>query len=155
MASSVNSGTVRMGPISIFALIILICLAVMAVLTISTAQATYSAAEKQMLFTDDTYENERAGQELVKLVDETLAPLRTSGGTVGGAVAALEEVLPEGAFVEDSSVYARFVADSGRALTVTIAIRDDLDYSITNWQASTQWTEDPSSGNENLWTGNS
>ena len=58
-------GSVRIGPISLFALVIILCLAVMAVLSVTTAQATYAAAERQASFTTDTYANERAGQELV------------------------------------------------------------------------------------------
>ena len=40
-------GSVRIGPISLFALVIILCLAVMAVLSVTTAQATYAAAERQ------------------------------------------------------------------------------------------------------------
>ena len=49
-----TNGSVRIGPISLFTLVIILCLAVMAVLSATTAQATYSAAEKQALFTNDT-----------------------------------------------------------------------------------------------------
>lgn len=45
-----TNGSVRIGPISLFTLVIILCLAVMAVLSATTAQATYSAAEKQALF---------------------------------------------------------------------------------------------------------
>ena len=60
-----TNGSVRIGPISLFTLVIILCLAVMAVLSATTAQATYSAAEKQALFTNDTYQNEQAAQSAV------------------------------------------------------------------------------------------
>ena len=53
-----TNGSVRIGPISLFTLVIILCLAVMAVLSATTAQATYSAAEKQALFTNDTYQRD-------------------------------------------------------------------------------------------------
>ena len=62
-------GSVRIGPISLFALVIILCLAVMAVLSVTTAQATYAAAERQASFTADTYANERAGQEFAADID--------------------------------------------------------------------------------------
>lgn len=148
-----KQGTVRMGPISLFALIILICLSVMAVLTISTAQATYASASKQQLFTTATYQNETEAQELVKLIDETLLPLRQSGGSPEQALSSIERVLPTGALIEEDSVYARYVDDDGRSLTVAITINDDLTYSITRWQATTQWNQEPSTDENLLWTG--
>lgn len=150
-----NSSTIRMGPISLFALVILICVAVMAVLTLSTSQATYSAAEKQMRFTSDTYSNEIAAQDTVKLIDETLYPLRQNGESVSTAMATLERILPSSATIENDTISMRFTEESGRSLHIAILIRDDLRYSITNWQAMTQWNEEPSTGNDLLWTGSS
>lgn len=67
-----TNGSVRIGPISLFTLVIILCLAVMAVLSATTAQATYSAAEKQALFTNDTYQNEQAAQSAVAVIDAAL-----------------------------------------------------------------------------------
>ena len=66
-----TNGSVRIGPISLFTLVIILCLAVMAVLSATTAQATYSAAEKQALFTNDTYQNEQgaAGRRAARRVE--------------------------------------------------------------------------------------
>ncbi|MFR4803629.1 MAG: hypothetical protein ACLT98_10125 [Eggerthellaceae bacterium] len=51
----------------------------MAVLSATTAQATYSAAEKQALFTNDTYQNS-AAQSAVAVIDAALEDVRASGG---------------------------------------------------------------------------
>ena len=80
-------GSVRIGPISLFALVIILCLAVMAVLSVTTAQATYAAAERQASFTADTYANERAGQEFAADIDAALAPVRAAGGGLAEALA--------------------------------------------------------------------
>ena len=87
-------GSVRIGPISLFALVIILCLAVMAVLSVTTAQATYAAAERQASFTADTYANERAGQEFAADIDAALAPVRAAGGGLAEALAAVRAALP-------------------------------------------------------------
>ena len=94
----------RIGPISLFALVIILCLAVMAVLSVTTAQATYAAAERQASFTTDTYANERAGQELVADVDAALAPVRAAHGGLAEALSAVRAALPEGAELDGSTV---------------------------------------------------
>ena len=78
-------GSVRIGPISLFTLII-ICLAVLAVLSITTARAELSITERQAATTTETYQLEVQGQEFVAAVDGALA----SGGET-----ALEAVLAE------------------------------------------------------------
>ena len=86
-------GSVRIGPISLFALVIILCLAVMAVLSVTTAQATYAAAERQASFTADTYANERAGQEFAADIDAALAPVRAAGGGLAEALACIIDKL--------------------------------------------------------------
>ncbi len=120
-------GSVRIGPISLFALVIILCLAVMAVLSVTTAQATYAAAERQASFTTDTYANERAAQELVADVDAALAPVRAAHGGLDEALSAVRAALPEGAEMDGSTVKAEFTADSGRTLAVVLEIRDGRD----------------------------
>lgn len=79
-------GSVRIGPISLFTLIIILCLAVLAVLSITTARAELSITERQAATTTETYQLEVQGQEFVAAVDGALA----SGGET-----ALEVVLAE------------------------------------------------------------
>lgn len=144
-------GSVRIGPISLFALVIILCLAVMAVLSVTTAQATLAAAEKQAAFTADTYTNERAAQEFVAEVDTALAAVRAAGGGLDEAIAAVERALPEGAVMDGALVEAEFVADSGRSLAVELEIRDDATYRVISWKATTNWTEN--GADETLWSG--
>ncbi len=113
----------RIGPISLFALVIILCLAVMAVLSVTTAQATYAAAERQASFTADTYANERAGQEFAASIDAALAPVRAAGGGLAETLAAVRAALPAGAELDGSTVKAEFTADSGRALAVVLDIQ--------------------------------
>lgn len=146
-----RGGSVRIGPISLFTLVIVLCLAVMSVLAVATAQATYAAAEKQALFATDTYANESEAQQFVAEVDAALAGVRASGGGLQAAYATVDRVLPANATREDSLVKAVFTAESGRTLEVGLTIQPDATYEISLWKATTQWT-DTGSG-ETLWPG--
>lgn len=144
-------GSVRIGPISLFSLVIILCLAVMAVLSVTTAQATYASAERQASFTTDTYANERSGQELVANIDAALGQVRAQGGGLTKALNAVNTVLPESATLEGSTVRAEFTTDSGRTLAIELDIRANATYEITSWKATTLWV-DGSTG-EALWSG--
>ena len=50
--------TVRMGPISVFALVIILCLAVLGVLSVTSASAGSALAQRQAEFAADAYRNE-------------------------------------------------------------------------------------------------
>ena len=51
---------VRIGPVSVFTLIIIICLAVLAVLTISTANASLVLSQRQAVAAHELYLDETA-----------------------------------------------------------------------------------------------
>lgn len=94
-------GSVRIGPISLFTLIIVLCLSVLAVLSVTTAQAELSITERQATTTTETYQLEVRGQEFVAEVDGALAK----------GVAALDEVLTRYGIAATTAADA--VADTG------------------------------------------
>ena len=65
-------GSVRIGPISLFTLIIILCLAVLSVLSLTTARAELSITERQAQTTTETYQLETAGQTFVMEVHNAL-----------------------------------------------------------------------------------
>ena len=149
-----SNSTVRIGPISLFTLVIILCLAVMAVLSATTAQATYTAAEKQALFTDDTYANESAAQSTVAAIDAALASVRDAGSGLDAALAAVDKALPTDAASaqrDGASVFLTFTTPSGRTLDVELTIKANATYEISQWKATTQWTNDGPS--TMLWPG--
>ena len=150
-AMNSTNGSVRIGPISLFTLVIILCLAVMAVLSATTAQATYSAAEKQALFTNDTYQNEQAAQSAVAVIDAALEDVRASGGGLDEALAAVDEALPADAQRDGSRVLMTFASSSGRTLDVELTITANATYEISQWKATTQWTNDGPGAT--LWSG--
>lgn len=124
-------GSVRIGPISLFTLIIILCLAVLAVLSLTTARAELSITERQAQTTTETYALETAGQEFVAAVDAALAEggssaldevLSTYGVTEvaadAEATAGASEAAPAaGETIEDESVSGA-TADEGGSLMV-------------------------------------
>lgn len=83
------NNSVRMGPISLFTLVVVLCIAVMSVLCFSLAHSSLTVAQRQADFATDSYTNESAGQEFVAAVNEVLAGLRAQAGSgaagAGGA----------------------------------------------------------------------
>lgn len=115
-------GSVRIGPISLFALIIILCLAVLSVLSLTTARAELSITERQAQTTTETYQLETAGQTFVMEVHNALRD--------GDLVA----VLKEWGVVDNSTAVSDAAADSGAAGEViadeTIGGTDDFGYSV-------------------------
>ncbi len=141
----------RIGPISIFSLVIILCLAVLSVLTVTTAHATYALASKQALFNTDTYQNEAAAQEFLADLDSALAPVRATNGGSAAALAAVDKMLPANATRENTMVRAEFSTESGRKLNIELTIRSNATYEIASWKATTLWTND--NANQSIWLG--
>lgn len=156
-------GSVRIGPISLLTLIIVLCLAVMAVLAVTTSQATYAVAARQASFTEDTYENEASAQKFVAALDGFLARERYAKSSQSEAMASLERELPNlavqavdgdtkaAASIDEATVSASFTSPSGRTLDIELGINARLEYSIEQWKATTPSTSEGAS--ETLWTG--
>lgn len=145
---------VRMGPISLFTLVVALCLAVMAVLAVTTARASGALAERQAAFTADDYANEATAQEL-------LARVRAVAGEGGaGAVEArLDDLLAacsgeDGpavtASIDEGQLGAHVESASGRCLDVILSIGENGEVSVESWRATTLWDEDTG---DVLWTG--
>ena len=117
-------GSVRIGPISLFTLIIVLCLAVLTAAT-----------------TTETYQLESVGQQFVADVDAALAE-----GT-------LEDVLQRysDSTVRDGElISATFSMESGRTLAIVLRIQNNT-YTIEQWKVTTEWIDDGTG--ENLWLG--
>lgn len=151
---------VRMGPISLFALVVALCLAVMAVLAVTTARASSALAERQAAFTADDYANEAVAAEVLARVREAAGAAEPSGapGAVGRRLEALlaeasagdEEGPVASAEMDGDEVVLHVESASGRCLDATLAVGDDGEVRVTSWKATTRWEENTG---DVLWTG--
>ena len=83
-------GSVRMGPISLFTLVIVVCLAVMAVLCVATAEASRALVNRQPAANTEIYIDEVAGQAFVASLDNALLPYRENQTQASAASASAE-----------------------------------------------------------------
>ena len=165
MASS--RGSVRIGPISVFSLVIILCLAVLSVLSVTTAQASYALTTRQATFSTDQYQNEAAGQRFVGLLDQELVSIRQGTASAAEVRAHLETRVNEiaqdaasresnasitaNALVNGSTVLATFSTAIGHELSIKIDIPDSGAYQIQEWKQTTKWNE--AGETVRLWSG--
>lgn len=157
---------VRIGPISVFTLIIVICLAVLAVLAFTSANATLVTTQRQATATSELYLDEAAAQQFVAGIDDELSAARTSGATGANAAQAVQGTLPAlaeaartssngqvavSASMDGNSVHAEFSCANGRVLTIVVTIRDDATFRIDKWKMTAVQNEEEPAGR--LWTG--
>ena len=115
-------GSVRIGPISLFTLIIILCLAVLAVLSVTTARAELSITERQATTTTETYELESAAQRFVAEVDRALGAGDAALAAVladYGIVAGSDATPAAGETIEDDTMVAGGDASAGTTLDDT------------------------------------
>lgn len=88
--SKPTESAVRIGPITILTLLIILCLATLSVLSLTTARASQVAAQKQDASVQAVYANEQQGQQFLADVDAVLNAQRQSGGGTAAAMSALK-----------------------------------------------------------------
>lgn len=120
-------GSVRIGPISLFTLIIILCLAVLSVLSLTTARAELSVTERQAATTTETYQLESAAQIFVAEVNAALSA--DAQGNEGLLTEVLEaygvaEVAPAADAASDAAAAAS-TADTASAAEASEAIPDE------------------------------
>ena len=160
-----NSGTenVRMGPLALFTLMAVICLAVLAVLALSTSNATVALAERRAEATTQLYLDEAAAQVFVAELDGQVAAAGASedGSTrdlqaavAQATTAALDSVTADPQTqlnirtnVDGDTVNASFDCGNGRQLDITITWEPDGTLSVQRWRMTTVVNEEPAMGN--------
>lgn len=143
---------IRIGPISVFTLIAVICLAVLAVLAFSTANAAYTMSQRQATSISGIYLNEMAAQEFIAGVDETLVTRGSSDldsslpSLCNAAKDAADGRVEVSASVVSNVVYAEFTNDDGRILSIEVTIRDNNTYRIDKWKVTAVQNEEQPQG---------
>lgn len=146
-----SSPPVRIGPISLFALIAVLCLATLAVLSISTARASMTLAEMQADSVIQQYAAESAAQDLVAQVDAIGGS--PSGDALASAAAKAQASAQEGitvsAALDGANVTASFACPNGRLLDIELAPQDG-GWRIVKWNLVAKVN---SAETETLWSG--
>lgn len=131
---------VRTGALTLLITAVLICLAVLAVLTLTTARADLSMAEKSLEGLQEQAKLEQAGQEALAALDAALKQ---------------DAALPQGAELAADGTVAQTLTTEEGTLQLVLEPKepdgeDAAAYRITAWRISSQWTPDQSL---DLWNG--
>ena len=157
--AKVRTENVRMGPLALFTLMAVICLAVLAVLALSTSNATVALAERRAEATTQLYLDEAAAQVFVAELDGQVAAMGDSTSDLQAAVdqattAALDSVPADSqrqlsirTNIDGEAVNASFDCGNGRQLDITIAWEPDGTLSVQRWRMTTVVNEEPAMGN--------
>lgn len=157
-----NEG-VRIGPISLVTLISVLLLAVLAMLCVTTANATRTMAERQAASVSETYQLDACGQALLAGVNEKAAGSASAADAataVSGQISELQQQALQQASNSDATLEAQVnganvsftvALPSGKALNGEIALNDNGTASISEWKLST--TQQVSE--QTLWSGSS
>jgi pectate lyase len=160
MSSSGES--VRIGPISIFTLIAVICLAVLSVLAVTTASASLNMAKLQASSMTQQYGAENAAQTFLAQVDERANAATGSGtdranaisGSLSTITKSVQSKASDGVTVtastKDANVNAQFACEDGRVLDISIELHADGSYKIAKWNMTAKRND---AQTENLWSG--
>lgn len=171
LPASTREENVRIGPISIFALIVIICLAVLAVLTVSTAHASLVLSQRQAQATHELYLTETAAQTFIAGIDEQLGDMRAPSAAsadndaqsklriIDSSLVALRDEAREAvdgqveitASTINDQVIAEFSCEGGRTLKIAVTILSDGTYRIDKWRMTAVENEEQPLGN--LYTG--
>lgn len=161
---------VRMGMLNILMLVIALCLAVLAVLALSTARAGAALSDRQAANVRETYAVETAGQAFVAEVDAHLASLHAAGIPADRYLSAVERslVLQEAEGIictvhtlspaelddalgrpvtgEDASMLgaleAVFTGPTGHQLTCVLGVSEDGACTTLQWTTTKLWQDE-------------
>lgn len=133
-----HDGNVNIGAISIFALIVILCMAVLSVLAVSTAHSSLVLSQRQAASTEELYKNETAAQVFVAGLDE----LAQGGGVDQPGLTALCNEAEEAAggdveataTLAGDTVRAEFACEGGRTLKIEVAATAGEPIRIDSWR---------------------
>ncbi len=162
--SSGSRGNMRNGLLSLLTVVVTLCLATAAVLTVSTARAMDALAQRQANMAQEGYDAERAGQTTLAMVDDVLHKAVASGVTDAKSLAARVESQANGILVEacpkdttatyevtNTTLTCTFTTKGGRVLNMVVQIGDGGTYEVVSWKlTAAPQSEDTG---ETLWTG--
>lgn len=152
--SHTSSENIRMGSLALFTLLAVICLAVLAVLSISTANATMGMAQRRADATTQLYLDETAAQSFMATLDNGRR-VRFTRIRVNAAKKAALQSVPEDVReqlvittkIENRyTVTASFSCGNGRQLDITLHKEKDGTITVRRWRMMAVVNEEPTIG---------
>lgn len=128
----------QMGSLTILFTVILLCVTVLSVLSLSTARADLALADRYGDHVAQFYELESQGQQFLMQMQEAA---RTPGADF------TDIDLPACATMQDGQILAVLEQD-GLSLTIRLSVSPDTEIQILEWSRQAQWTADT---NLTLW----
>lgn len=149
-----SAENVRMGPVALFTLMAILCLSVLAVLAIATANATRSLSERRADATTQLYLDETAAQTFVATLEGELADGTRSESALMRATSAAEKSLPADSPYDltitsnyQSGRYtAQFDCGNGRQLDIALSSENDGTLRVEQWRMMTVVNDEPTMG---------
>ena len=133
---------IRTGWLSLIVLVVVVCLAVLGVLSLVTGRTMLATAQKQADYVQQTYALETLGQQW-------LAQVQT-GWEQSATPEQLLETLPEGTELDGDLL--RYVAQTDEDRQLSIAVQlEEGQVRVVEWQQLRQWKETENVGQ--LWEG--
>ena len=143
-----ESGT-GIGAAGIFALVIIVCMAVLAVLTVATAHSSLVLAQRQAAAVEELYHTETAGQTFLAQMDAAISgaadPFAAANAALAQACRAAQDSAPgitATAALDGSRITAEFTGSDGRVLKVALTIHADGTYSLDMWRMTAVVNQD-------------
>lgn len=125
---------IRLGPLALLLTVISLCMATLAILTLSTARADLSLAQRHAETVRVRCELDARGQQLLYDADEMLAS---------------QDTLPEndlsqlGLEAQEDGTWTASLEQDGTILSITLRPESDT-MRVARWQITKQWDEDTS-----------
>lgn len=124
---------IRLGSVSLLCTFVLVCVAVLTVLSLATVRADWQLTQNSAQVTTQWYELQNEGQRWLAQAD---AALRRDGWDAAR--------LPEGSERQENQV-STTLTRGGRTLSITLERapeNSEKGWRIVQWQGSTQWDEE-------------
>ncbi|NTU90179.1 MAG: hypothetical protein HGA54_09850 [Actinobacteria bacterium] len=139
---------IKFGALSLLLLVVAVILAILAMLSYSTAKASATLADKHASFVTQSYAAEYSGQSYLAGIDAVLATARAQDEPASY----LADNLPIGTeFNGIDSIETVLDCGAGRKLELVLQLDEAYTYRITAWRTSVEWT--PEDTIDDLWDG--
>jgi len=125
-----HEGDLGIGMISVFALIVILCMAVLSVLAFSTAHSSLVLSQRQASSTQELYLNETAAQTFIA----GLGGQANLDALCDEAEAATDGAVSATATAGGDTVQAEFTCAGGRTLSIEVTVQPDGSVRVDSWR---------------------